>query len=146
MTDDYGRSLRDRADANGANKVVSALRASVPSAAKSFFSWGFPFAELMTGILMIVAGSHADGLLKVVLYIIGWFFVLGAMDAREERAKAAVASHWAECIGEMIRDDRKVRINVIHKWESMRPHLDARIAELVAQAIEEQSGKTEGGA
>lgn len=114
-------------------QAVSGI-AGIANAYRRFIKWLGPFGMLFVGMLLLMVGA-AGAQPTMVVCLIGGLIVLSAYETHAENARATVKAHWANFFADMIADDRYASISVNHTWESMRPHLDAKIEELVAKAM-----------
>lgn len=119
-------------------------QAGIANAYRSLITWFGPFGMLIVGMLLLMVGA-AGAKPTMAVCLIGGFIVLSAYETHAERAAVKAREAWAKLIADMVADERDLSISVNHTWESMRPHLDARIEEIIAQAMRAGTAETQGG-
>jgi hypothetical protein len=142
---DKGASLRDRAARQSPSRSVSALRASIASAWRKFLAWSFPFLAALLGGGLILVAADREGAGKLVAFVIGMLLVLGAMDAKADKARSKEMSIWASRLADMISSEGTTTFVVKHEFQSIRPELDELIAREVAQAMSAGTAETQSG-
>lgn len=115
--------------------------ASIASAWRRFSSWLSPVATAIFGMgaLMVAVGDREGP--HIVLGVIGGLLILSALESAAGAAQRREKERWAELIADMIAGERSLSITVSHTWDSMRPHIDERLAELVNAALSRTKGE-----
>lgn len=99
-------------------------------------AWFGPFSTAIVGMFLLMAGvavSPANP--QPVISIIGGLMIMSAMELSADRAEARKDKAWASFIWEMLSDSNEKTFTVMHTFPSIRPELDAAIAEEVAKAM-----------
>jgi len=110
-----------------------------------FLTWLGPFGVAIAGIFLLLAGFFANPEKpSIALVILGGLMILSSFDMSAARAKAERDEHWAKFIWSLLGDSNEKTFTVMHKFPSIRPELDAIIAEEVAKAMEARRAETLG--
>ena len=127
----------DRAVVNRAGQAVTALRASIPDAARRVLSWAGPFGMAMVGLSCFGAAIATD---NIALGVVGGLLMLSGFDSHAERARMKEQDRWAKMIAGMIRDEGETVFRVEHSFQNIRPEVESIIQREVALATVTREG------
>ncbi|WPZ05524.1 hypothetical protein [Pelagerythrobacter marinus] len=92
-------------------------------------------------MFLLMAGVANDEP-NIILSVFGGLVILGAFENYAERARVKENDRWAQCLADMVMNETRTEINVVHKFKTIRPELDEIVRAEVAQAIEARRAET----